>query len=140
MFVATRGERHRAHARALGADWVGDTFDPPPAPSDSAIVFAPAGEVVPAALRAVRKAGTVALAGVTMAPVPAMEYGPHLFHEKVLTSVEANTRADAEGLLAEAAAIPIRPRTTRFPLEEANEALAAVAADAVLGSAVLLLS
>jgi propanol-preferring alcohol dehydrogenase len=140
VFVATRGERHRAHARALGADWVGDTFDAPPAPCDSAIVFAPAGEVVPAALRAVRKAGTVALAGVTMSPVPAMEYEPHLFHEKVLTSVESNTRSDGEALLAEAARAGIRPKTRAFPLEEAPRALALLDADGIEGTAVLVVS
>jgi propanol-preferring alcohol dehydrogenase len=140
VFVATRGERHRSHARALGADWVGDTFDPPPAPSDSAIVFAPAGEVVPAALRGVRNAGTVALAGVTLTPIPSMEYEPHLFHEKVLTSVESNTRRDGEALLAEAARAGIRPRTRTFPLEQAARALALLDEDGIEGTAVLVVS
>jgi propanol-preferring alcohol dehydrogenase len=108
-----------------------------PAPLDGAIVFAPAGEIVPVALRAVRKGGTVALAGIYMTPVPAMEYAPHLFHEKRLTSVEANTRADGEALLREAAEVPIRPAVTLFPLAEANEALARLAADRIDGTGVL---
>lgn len=137
VFVATRGEGHRELARRMGADWVGDTFDAPPEPTDSAIVFAPAGEIVPVALRNVRKAGTVALAGIHMSPIPAMEYEPCLFHEKILRSVEANTRADGVELLAEAAAAGIRPRVTTFPLAEANEALVRLADDRIDGSGVL---
>jgi propanol-preferring alcohol dehydrogenase len=138
VFVATRGLAHRELARRLGAAWVGETFDPMPALLDGAIVFAPAGEVVPAALGAVKKGGTVALAGIYMTPVPALDYATHLFHEKTLTSVEANTRADGEDLLAEAAAIPIRPTVTTFPLAEANQALARLAADGLEGTGVLL--
>jgi propanol-preferring alcohol dehydrogenase len=117
VFVATRSAGHRA--------------------LDGAIVFAPAGEIVPVALRAIRRGGTVALAGIHMTPIPALEYGPHLFHEKRLTSVEANTRADGEALLREAAAVPIRPAVTLFPLAEANEALARLAADRIDGTGVL---
>src|SRR5512143_101580 len=109
VYVATRGANHRRAAEELGAVWTGDTFDRPPAPLDAAIVFAPAGEVVPAALRALRKAGTLALAGIHMSDVPAMDYASCLFHEKTLTSVESNTRADGHDLLREAAEIPIRP-------------------------------
>jgi propanol-preferring alcohol dehydrogenase len=138
VLVATRGETHRRMAKNLGASWVGETFDAPPAPADSAIVFAPAGEVVPAALRAVRPGGTVALAGVTMSDVPTMAYEPHLFHEKHLTSVEANTRADGEALLREAAEIPIRPSIVPFPLHEAAEALRTLKIDGIQGTAVLL--
>jgi propanol-preferring alcohol dehydrogenase len=137
VFVATRGEKHRRMAGAMGATWVGETLDRPPVPCDSAIVFAPAGEVVPAALRAVRPGGTVALAGVTMTDLPAMAYEPHLFHEKRLTSVEANTRADGEALLREAAVIPIRPKTVPYPLERAQEALLALKRDGIEGTAVL---
>jgi propanol-preferring alcohol dehydrogenase len=137
VFVATRSAGHRALARRLGAAWTGDTAEPMPAPLDGAIVFAPAGEIVPVALRAIRRGGTVALAGIHMTPIPALEYGPHLFHEKRLTSVEANTRADGEALLREAAAVPIRPAVTLFPLAEANEALARLAADRIDGTGVL---
>lgn len=140
VFVATRGESHRELALRMGADWVGDTFDTPPGPADSAIVFAPAGEIVPAALRNVRSAGTVALAGIHMSDVPAMDYESCLFHEKKLRSVEANTRADGRDLFAEAAAIPLRPRVTTFALAQANEALARLATDRIDGSGVLLVS
>jgi propanol-preferring alcohol dehydrogenase len=137
VYVATRGESHRKLADRLGADWVGETYDPVPRPLDSAIVFAPAGEVVPAALRALRKGGTVALAGIHMSPVPAMDYEPHLFHEKTLTSVEANTRVDGRALLEIATAIPIRPEVTAFPLRQANDALVRLKRDRVDGTAVL---
>jgi alcohol dehydrogenase, propanol-preferring len=138
VFVATRGESHRELARRMGADWVGETFDPVPASLDAAIVFAPAGQIVPVALRAVGKGGIVALAGIHMSPVPSMTYEEHLFHEKELRSVEANTRVDGEGLLREAAAIPIRPKTTTFPLEAANEALIALKEDRIDGTGVLI--
>lgn len=137
VFVATRGRGHRELARSMGAAWVGDVTDALPAPLDAAIVFAPAGSVVPPALRSVGKGGTVALAGIHMSPVPEMDYETCLFHEKSLRSVEANTRADGEDLLREAARIPIRPRVTVFPLEEANEALQAMAGDRIDGTAVL---
>jgi propanol-preferring alcohol dehydrogenase len=137
VFVATRGETRRALARRLGADWVGGAADAMPAALDSAIVFAPAGEIVPAALRAVGKGGTVALAGIYMTPVPALDYQACLFHEKTLTSVEANTRADGEALLREAAAIPLRPAVTVFPLAQANEALIRLKEDRLEGTGVL---
>jgi propanol-preferring alcohol dehydrogenase len=140
VFVATRGAGHRALARRLGAAWVGETMEPVPAPLDAAIVFAPAGEIVPAALRAVRKGGRVVLAGIYMTPVPAMSYAEHLFHEKTLTSVEANTRSDGEELLREAAAIPIRPAVTPFPLEAANEALLRLEEDRIDGTGVLVVA
>jgi propanol-preferring alcohol dehydrogenase len=138
LYVATRGAAHRAAAEELGATWVGDARDVPPVPLDAAIVFAPAGEIVPPALAALRKGGTLALAGIHMSPIPPLEYASTLFHEKTLTSVEANTRADGEALLREAAAISLRPRVTRHPLDGANEALAALAADGFQGSAVLI--
>jgi propanol-preferring alcohol dehydrogenase len=137
VFVATRGEARQALARRLGADWVGGASDAMPAALDSAIVFAPAGEIVPAALRAVGKGGTVALAGIYMTPVPALDYGTCLFHEKTLTSVEANTRADGEALFREAAGIPIRPAVTPFPLSQANEALVRLKEDRLEATGVL---
>jgi len=138
VYVATRDAAHRSLAEELGAVWTGDTFDLPPVPLDAAIVFAPAGEVVPPALRALGKGGTVALAGIHMSDLPSMPYDACLFHEKTLTSVEANTRTDGAELLREAAAIGLRPRTTAFPLSEANEALQALSSDAIRGTAVLL--
>jgi propanol-preferring alcohol dehydrogenase len=137
VHVVTRGESHRQLARAMGASWVGEPGATPPVEMDSAIIFAPAGEVVPDALRAVRKGGTVAMAGIYMTPVPELDYEAHLFHEKNLRSVEANTREDGAGLLREAAAIPVRASVTTFPLEEANEALIRLASDRIDGSAVL---
>jgi len=138
VFVATRGESHRELARRLGADWVGDTNEPMPADLDSAIVFAPAGEIVPVALERLRKGGTVALAGIYMTQVPALDYERHLFHEKNLRSVEANTRRDGEALLREAATIPIHPQVTTFSLAEANEALIRLKQDRIDGTGVLL--
>ena len=137
VYVATRGAGHQDLARRMGATWVGSTLDSPPEPVDGAIVFAPVGEVVPPALRAVRKAGTVALAGIHMSPVPELDYERCLFHEKTLTSVEANTREDGERLLLEAAEIPLRPHVTTFPLEEANEALIRLKDDRIDGTGVL---
>jgi propanol-preferring alcohol dehydrogenase len=139
VFVMSRGEGHRALAREMGAAWVGGSRDAPPEPVHSAIVFAPAGEIVPDALRSLRKGGTVALAGIHMSPVPELDYETHLFHEKTLQSVEANTRADGEELLAEAAAVPIRPRITRFGMSEANDALIRLSRDQIDGTGVLVL-
>lgn len=137
VFVATRGASHRALAAELGAEWVGESLEPTPEPADSAIVFAPAGEIVPVAMRSLARGGTCALAGIHMSPVPALDYETCLFHEKKLRSVESNTRADGEGLLREALAAVIRPRVTTFALEQANEALVRLKTDAIDGSAVL---
>ena len=139
VYVATRGVSHQELARRMGAAWVGGTTDMPPRPVDGAIVFAPAGEIVPAALRAVRSGGTVACAGITMSTIPGMDYENCLFHEKKLRSVEANTRTDGEGLLREAAEIPIRPSVTTFRLEDANAALIALKEDRINGSGVLVI-
>jgi propanol-preferring alcohol dehydrogenase len=138
VFVATRGERHRRFARELGAEWAGGADETPPVALDRAILFAPAGELVPPALRALRKGGTLALAGIHMSQIPAMTYEEHLFHEKRLTSVEANTRADGEELIAAAAAIPIHPRTRSFALGDANRALLELARDGIDGTGILL--
>lgn len=137
VHVSTRGEGHRALAAELGAAWTGDAYDLPPVPVDGAIIFAPVGAMVPVALRAVGPGGTVVSAGIHMSAIPEMSYEESVFHEKVLTSVEANTREDGRELLAEAAEIPIRPRVTTFPLEEANEALVQLKQDGFDGTAVL---
>lgn len=139
VFVSTRDPAHRRLALALGAAWAGGPADRLPELVDSAIIFAPAGELVPLALRDLRKGGTVALAGIHMSELPAMAYEPHLFWEKSLQSVTANTRGDGEALLAEAAAIPVRPRITRYALADANRALQALTGDRVAGTAVLML-
>lgn len=137
VYVVTRDEAHRRLAEEMGARWAGSAGEAPPVPLDAAIVFAPSGAIVPEALRAIRAGGTVALAGIHMSAIPSLEYESTLFREKVLTSVTSNTRADGEALLQEAARIGIVPRTRRFGLAEANDALAAIAGDAIRGTAVL---
>lgn len=136
VYVATRDERHRRLALELGARWAGGTVDQPPAPLDAAIVFAPAGEIVPAAVKALRKGGTVALAGIYMSPIPPIEYA-WLYHERAILSVANNTREDGEEFLKVAAEIPIHTHTELFPLAEANRALNALKNDAINGAAVI---
>ena len=124
VYVVTRGENHRELARRMGAAWVGENAADMPVKVDSAIMFAPAGELVLPALESLRKGGTLSLAGIYMTPIPAMDYQRYVFYERDIHSVTCNTRADGRELLAEAAAIPIRPHTTVYPLAEANRALA----------------
>jgi len=139
VYAVSRGGRHLEHARAMGADWAGADPAGLPEPVDSAIVFAPVGELVLPALEACRKGGTVALAGIYMSPIPSLDYERHLFYERTLRSVTANTRADGAGLLAEAARIPIRPDVTAYPLAEANRALQDLKADRIAGTGVLVM-
>jgi len=138
VYVVTRDEAHQRLALELGAEWAGGAGARLPVKVDAAIVFAPAGELVPVALRDLDKGGTAALAGIYMSDVPAMAYEPHLFWEKTLQSVTANTRRDGEALLGEATRIPIRPRIRRYALAAANRALQDMAADRVEGTAVLM--
>ena len=137
VYVATREPRHRELALAMGAAWAGRPTDPLPVLVDGAIIFAPAGELVPVALGSLAPGGTLALAGIYMSPIPALNY-ERLFRERRVTTVTANTRADGEELLAAAASIPIRPAVTTFPLEEANRALLALKDGTFGGSGVLL--
>ena len=137
VLVCTRGEKHRELAKRMGAAWAGEDPEEMPAPADSAILFAPAGELVPRALRQLKKGGTLSLAGIHMSDIPSMRYEECLFHEKNVRSVTANTRQDGEELLREAAAIPLRPEITLFPLEEANRALQLLKADRLQGTGVL---
>jgi propanol-preferring alcohol dehydrogenase len=134
--VMTRGERHRELARELGATWVGAADDAPPQRCDRAIVFAPAGELVPVALATIRPGGTVALAGIHMSTIPPLDYAL-LWRERSLRSVANMTRRDAEEFMAIAVEAGVRTSFETFPLEAANEALAAIASDAVQGAAVL---
>lgn len=137
VFVMTRDRvRHQALASELGARWVGGVADAPPVPLDAAIVFAPAGSLVPAALAAVDRGGTVVLGGIHMSSIPEMPYAL-LYQERSLRSVTNNTRADGRGFLAEAARVGVRTHTETFPLREANEALARLGSDAIRGAAVL---
>ena len=138
VYVVTRDEAHQRLALELGAEWAGGAGARLPVKVDAAIVFAPAGELIPVALRDLDKGGTAALAGIYMSDVPAMAYEPHLFWEKTLQSVTANTRRDGEALLGEATRIPIRPRIRRYVLADANRALQDMQADRVRGTAVLM--
>lgn len=140
VYVCSLREEHRNLARQLGAVWVGEASDMPPATLHSAILFAPAGDLVPPALRALEKGGTLALAGIYMTPIPSLDYTLDLFQERTLQSVTANTRQDGLDLLREAAAIPIRTHTTSFPLEHANIALQELKAGTIQGAAVLSVS
>lgn len=139
VYVCTREASHRALAKELGAVWVGGATEPPPVKLHGAILFAPAGDIVPAALRALERGGTLALAGIHMSAVPALDYTRDLFGERTLQSVTANTREDATELLQVAAEIPIRPRVEPFGLGEANRALQALKAGAIQGAGVLVM-
>ncbi len=138
VYAVSRTSRHQELALELGANWAGPNADEMPAPVDSAIIFAPAGPLVPVALEHLKKGGTLALAGIYMSEIPAMDYEKHLFYEKNIHSVTANTRQDGRELLEIAAQIPIRPETQSFPLEQANELLLRLKQDKVKGSGVLI--
>ncbi|WP_043442198.1 zinc-dependent alcohol dehydrogenase family protein [Arthrobacter sp. L77] len=135
--VMTRSASARRLASELGAAFVGDAAAEPPQPLDAAILFAPAGGLVPAALRALDRGGTLAIAGIYLSDIPVLHYADELFQERRLCSVTANTRADGHELLALAARIPLRPTIQRYPFTAADRALADLAADRVDGAAVL---
>jgi propanol-preferring alcohol dehydrogenase len=137
VYVVTRGEKHRQLARQMGAAWVGEDARQMPLKVDSAIIFAPAGELVLPALEALQKGGTLALAGIYMTPIPAMDYQRYVFYERDIHSVTCNTRSDGRELLAEAAAIPIHPHTAVYPLADANRALMDLKHDRISGTGVL---
>src|SRR5712664_3187619 len=139
VFASTRDVRHQKLALELGAAWAGGTFDEPPKKLDAAIVFAPAGEIVPAALKALKKGGALILGGIHMSPIPSFSYDL-LYQERVIRSVANNTRQDGQDFLRVAAEIPIRTRVQIFPLAEANRALNALKNDAIAGAAVLRVS
>ncbi|MFQ5876195.1 MAG: zinc-dependent alcohol dehydrogenase family protein [Acidobacteriota bacterium] len=136
VFVFTRSEEHRRLALSLGAAWAGRAGDAAPAPADGAILFAPAGRLIPAALRALRKGGTLASAVIHLDAVPEMDY-QLMFEERVLRTVTASTRKDGEALLAAAAEARVRVETEVHPLAEANRVLARIKAGRVRGAAVL---
>ncbi len=140
VYVVTRTEASRALARRLGAVWVGDASDVPPDPLDASILFAPAGELVPIALGALDRGGTLAIAGIHLSDIPPLRYADHLFEERQLRSVTANTRRDGEELLQRAASIGIHVSTTSYPFERADAALADLAHDRVTGAAVIRVS
>jgi len=137
VHVLTRGERNRALAAQLGVNSVGKATDPPPEPLDGAILFAPAGELVPVALAALGRGGTLSVAGIWLSQIPPLDYQDTLFEERQLRSVTANTRADGAEFLRLAAQYGIRATTTAYPMAEANRALADLAAGQFSGAAVL---
>jgi propanol-preferring alcohol dehydrogenase len=137
VFVMTRGAAARELAVDLGAAWVGGPSDPPPERLDSAIVFAPAGPLVPPALEALDRGGTLTLAGIHMSDIPTLDYDRHLFQERSLRSVTANTRVDGEELLTLAARLPLDVRVTEYAFDAVPDALADLAADRLSGSAVV---
>jgi propanol-preferring alcohol dehydrogenase len=138
VHVLTRSPTARELALRLGAASAGRASDPPPEPLDAAILFAPAGELVPVALAALDRGGTLAIAGIHLSDVPPLDYQRHLFLERNLRSVTANTRQDGRELLAHAAGHRLSVATTPYPLDRADRALADLAADRVTGAAVLL--
>ncbi len=134
--VFTRSEAHRAHARELGAVWTGRAEDTPPEPLHAAIIFAPAGSLVREALRVLRKAGTLALAGITMSQIPALDYAL-LYHEKIVRSVANATRQDAREFLQLAAEVPLQTEIQVFDLAQANQALQKLKKSKIRGAGVL---
>lgn len=139
VYVCSLRPEHQALASKMGARWVGAAAAMPPVKLDSAVIFAPAGELVPPALRALDRGGTLALAGIHMSPIPSLDYDEEVFGERTIRSVTANTRQDGIDFLNVAAEIPIRPTTQRFRLDEANQALQALKAGAINGSGVLVM-
>jgi len=140
VHVLTRGAGARRLALDLGAASASGAYDAPPVPLDAAILFAPVGDLVLPALAALDQGGTLAVAGIHLSDVPELDYQRHLFREKTLTSVTANTRRDGEELLALASRLGLRPRVTAYPFEAADVALEDLARGALVGAAVLTLT
>jgi propanol-preferring alcohol dehydrogenase len=136
VFAATRGAKHQKLALDLGATWAGEATADVPATMDAAIIFAPAGELVPAALKSLKKGGVLVLGGIHMSPIPSFDYNL-IYQERVIRSVANNTRQDGEGFLRIAAEIPIHSQVNLFPLSEANRALNDLKNDRINGAAVL---
>ncbi|MGZ4900985.1 MAG: zinc-dependent alcohol dehydrogenase family protein [Candidatus Angelobacter sp.] len=139
VYVSTRGASHRQLAASLGAAWVGKETEIPPVKLDRAITFAPSGDVVVAALSSLRKGGVVAINAIHLDRIPEFDYDHLLWGERQIRSVTNMTRSDARDFLQIAAEINLRPKTTVFPLDQANEALAAVKSDSIDGAAVIVL-
>jgi propanol-preferring alcohol dehydrogenase len=137
VHVLTRGEGNRGLATRLGVDSVGAAADAPPEPLDGAILFAPTGDLVPVALRSLDRGGTLAVAGIWLSDIPAIEYSQELFQERRLRSVTANTRRDGEQFLALAERFGIRATTTAYPMADAPRALSDLAHGRFSGAAVL---
>lgn len=140
LYVMTRSPAAQQLALRLGATWAGGADEPPPVALDAAILFAPVGDLVPPALRALDRGSTLAIAGIHLSDIPPLHYATELFQERQLRSVTANTRADGEEFLSIAAEIPIRPTVTPYGFDQVSTALADLAADRVDGAAVIDLS
>jgi alcohol dehydrogenase, propanol-preferring len=136
VYASTREEKHRKLALELGALWAGPADAQPPQPLDAAIMFAPAGELVPPALKALKKGGRLILGGIHMSPIPQFSYDL-IYQERMMRSVANNTRDDGREFLKVAAEIPVRTQVETFPMHEANRALKALKEDGVRGAAVL---
>lgn len=136
VMVSTREEKHRKLATELGAEWVGGAYDDPPTPLNAAIIFAPAGQLVPAALGNLKRGGVLVLGGIYMSPIPSFSYDM-LYWERRIRSVANNTRQDGVDFLRVAAEIPIHTEVHTFPLEQANQALQALKHDGIRGAGVL---
>lgn len=137
VFVMTRSPEARSLALKLGAEYAGDAYDRPPVPLDSAILYAPVGDLVPVAMAALDRGGTLAVAGIHLSDIPSLNYDRELFYERQLRSVTANTRADGREFLALAARLSLALTTTAYPFDAADKALEDLAADRITGSAVL---
>lgn len=138
VYVCTRDqERHQALAHELGATWVGDATEKPPVQLDTAIIFAPAGDLVPPALKALARGGTLVLGGIHMSAIPPLDYSL-IYGERVIRSVANNTREDGQEFLIEAARVPVRTHVQTFPFDQVNEALIALKNDAIRGAGVII--
>ena len=140
VHVLTRAPDARELALELGASSAADAADPPPEPLDAALLFAPVGTLVPPALEALDRGGTLAIAGIYLTDIPPLDYDRHLFEERAMRSVTANTRADGRQLLSTAAHVRMRVRTTPYRFDQANDALRDLAHDRVTGAAVLVVA
>jgi propanol-preferring alcohol dehydrogenase len=136
VYAFTRDERHQTLARELGAVWAGGGTSEPPAKLNAAIIFAPAGELVPVALKSLKKGGVLVLGGIHMSPIPQLPY-ELLYGERVIRSIANNTRQDGHDFFRVAAEIPVQTHVQVFPMAEANKALNALKHDAIRGAAVL---
>jgi alcohol dehydrogenase, propanol-preferring len=138
VYVSTRGESHRHLAASLGADWVGSEAEKPPVELDRAVTFAPSGDVVIAALSSLRKGGVVAINAIHLDRIPQFDYDKLLWGERQIRSVANMTRDDARDFLRTASEIGLRPKVTKFGLDQANEALLAVKNDSIDGAAAII--
>lgn len=136
VFICTREEKHRRLALELGAVWAGAASEEPPEKLDASIIFAPAGELVPPALEALRKGGSLVLGGIYMSPIPSFPYSL-IYRERSIRSVANNTREDGRDFLKIAAGVPIRTEVQVFPMDQVNHALNALKHDGIRGAAVL---